>query len=720
MTLVVDGAAEAGSPDGASHSRLTWLKETASGKRFFVMRQRGSFAEICRHHGRLLGAEMEAGLFAEVVDTIRTGVDADNASVAHIQRCLYRRTSQAVFASVSAEFKAGVEGLYRGYAEARPRPKFDLGDAIDACLAIDAGNIATGLAKRLEQPLHTRNSRALGYLIGAVLGGPGERDPEAEQALRRRSGEIGAGLGERLRARPLGMGCTAFALSPGRALSRRGLHARSFDGAFFSWNEAPGVFIVDERGHGAARYRYAAVGAAGLIYPGGISGVNEQGLACSLHQMSTINYSTGGRRRRWDIAPFVMQRILREAGTLDEAVQIARSVRHFASWTILVSDAKTGLATAIEINGRDDAEGDYAGQVRALPARERVIQANHFLHSALEERFGHGPGGDLVWDNAHFTHSVGKWMETRARVHAVDWRLATLPGGDRPNTEAAMGVLADHLDIHAGNRLRAFGRCVVKAYGQMASIVRADEDRAAPEDELWFTIGDARPGNHSRWAGFRIDWGALDLTPVTPDPVARPTPPSPRWREALGHYVDAFRTLARPRPDGDYLGRDPTGAEREQLLAGAIGALSRAVAIAEEERGEPDVTYRYARARLLHAHGAHAGNGAEAQHRWAAAAADWRVLVQLARSQSRAADLHDYDRARIFILAAATEAALERRAEADALLDSGREALRRAAVQLFPSGGVHPGVREWESTAAAIAARGEAAGLPEFDFVTVE
>ena len=353
MAVLKHSEVEAGSASGPSHSRLTWLTwltETGSGKRFFVLRQRGAFPDICRHHGQLLAAEMEAGLFAEVIDTIRTGVDDDSATVARLLRSLYRRTSDAVFSSVSTEFRDGVEALHQGYAGALSNPKFSLRDAVDASLAIDAGNIATGLAKRLEQPLHPQNSRAMFFLIGAALGG--DRDPEAERDLRRQARDIGTGLSDRLRMGRVGMGCTGFALSPQRAYSRRNLHARSFDGAFFSWNDAPGLFIIDERGHGAARYRYAAVGAAGLIYPGGISGVNERGIACSLHQMSTINYSTGGRRRQWDIAPFVMQRILREAGTLDEALAVVKSARHFASWTILVSDAKTGQATAIEINGR--------------------------------------------------------------------------------------------------------------------------------------------------------------------------------------------------------------------------------------------------------------------------------------------------------------------------------------------------------------------------------
>jgi hypothetical protein len=436
--------------------------------------------------------------------------------------------------------------------------------------------------------------------------------------------------------------------------------------------------------------------------------------------MSTVNYSTGGRKRRWDIAPFVMQRILREAGTLDEALAIVKGTRHFASWTILVSDAKTGQSRAIEINGRDEVTGRYRRLVRIGAEQERVIQSNHFCHRDLEERFDSGGPDETWWANAHFTHSVGKWMETRARLSAVDWRLATFPGGDRANTEAAMEALADHLDVDAGNTLQPFGRCVVKAYGQMASIMRADSERADPQDEIWFTIGDALPGNHARWAGFSINWDALDLQPVAIDPVARPAPPTPSWTEALAHYVEAFRTLARPRIDGAYLGRDPTGEEQERLLDVAIEHLSRAVAMTEQERGEPSLTYRYARARLRHAHGIGTADPNEAANRLTAAGADWRVLVQLAEGEALADELHDYDRARIFILAAATEAAFLRTARADALLASGRRALDRVGAKLFPVGGRHPGLREWEAVASSIAARGAAAPLPPFDFVTVE
>src|SRR3546814_14327234 len=62
-----------------------------------------------------------------------------------------------------------------------------------------------------------------------------------------------------------------------------------------------------------------------LIYPGGISGLNDAGLAASLHQMSTTELESGFLTGTGDIAPFTQQRMLREAASIDEAVEIGRA-----------------------------------------------------------------------------------------------------------------------------------------------------------------------------------------------------------------------------------------------------------------------------------------------------------------------------------------------------------------------------------------------------------
>ena len=156
-----------------------------------------------------------------------------------------------------------------------------------------------------------------------------------------------------------------------------------------------------------------------------------------------------------------------------------------------------------------------------------------------------------------------------------------------------------------------------------------------------------------------------------------------------------------------YLGRDPRPDELVALRAKALQQLGIGLAHAENERGTPDVTFRYIRARLAHEDG-----------RYEEAARDWKVLTGLVGAFSSEVQLHDYDRALILILSGATEYARNNRTEAEALLAQGEARLDR--VKGIFDGKAHPGISKWKTTLFELRQRGAAADLPEIDFVTVE
>ncbi len=396
------------------------------------------------------------------------------------------------------------------------------------------------------------------------------------------------------------MGCTGFALAPNRTADNRSLHARTFDGAFFAWNEMPGLFLIDERdSNPRIKHRYAALGTAGLIYPGGISGVNDAGIACSLHQMSTATYTLGSPGGEYEIAPFVQQRILREASELDEAVELVRSIPHFASWAILVSDARAGRSVRIEING--GAEADGRAPVQASDGSAVEIQTNHFREGEMPERFDH-------FRDAHFTPSLGKWIETRARLETISRKLEVLDG--TLCTEDAIELLSDHDDAELGGARRPCGRTVCKAYGIMSSVTRASTDGSRAS--IWVTLGDGStlPGPHSVAVGFAIDWDGLSLKP---EGTHVSTTLGANALAGLEAYVAAFQTLERPRVGGRYLGANPTEEQLRLLRGRALAELDEAI-----DRGRQDphmssvVPYRYIRTRLLH----EAGELEQARQAW--------------------------------------------------------------------------------------------------------
>lgn len=668
---------------GRADSTLTWAD--VAGKPVFVLRQIGTFADICHDHGRLLAPQIETGVFPEILDTIRVDTDGATATMDWINDAIYRRISDEVFEAASPEFRAGINALAEGYFAALDNPAFGARDVRDAAVAIDVGNIATGLARRMTKPLAPEAGPTIEYILGAAKryrSGRGTENPTT--AVIEQPGRLRDAVQNFARQRRrIGFGCTGAAIARG-AVQGGSLHARNFDGGFFAWNTHPGLFLIDERAGNPAWHRYAAIGTAGLPYPGGISGINDAGIAVSLHQMSTVSYQTGRPGYGFDIAPFLQQRILREAGTLEQAVKILKSARHFGAWTILVSDVQSGRCARVEISG---------AQVSAKIADHRLSQSNHFLARGMVE------GHDFFAD-AHFTPTLGKWLETRARMTTVE------AAWDAPiDVDWAIGLLAGHADGALGGARRSFGRTVCKAYGLMSSIACADADRARAADQIWMTVGDRAPGPQSAFAGFALDWGALAATPVAERPVRRAKTVDPEFAEALGHYVTAFATLARPRgPDGAYLGRAPDAGEEAALRRAAIAALDRAIAGAEDA-GLIDPAFRYVRARLRHA-----------ARDFAGAAQDWDFLRDYGRM---AVPMLDYERALIAILGAATDAALGRPVEPG--LAAGEALLEAAARRLFPGRQPrHKGIADWQKTIAAIRADGAGADLPDLDFVTVE
>ena len=691
----------------------------AAGKRFFVLTQKGRFADICYDHGRLLAKEIEDGVFPEILATIAHDVDAsrdlETGTMDSVQGAFFNRLSSDVLESSSKEFRDGVAALAEGCLAELSNPLFNVAAVEHACVAIDTGNVTTGFNHLVaNMPGAKRTGHWLQY---AVLANIFEKSGRSYDEIDDDEDEVKdntAALRNRMRntrgRRRAGMGCTGLWSGPDSTADGRGLHARNFDGAFFAWNRYPVLHLIDETPENGSWQRYAAVGTAGLVYPGGISGINEAGIAVSLHQMSTVNFTAGDSSGDFDVAPYVQQRMLREAKTLDDAVDIARSRNHFASWTILVSHAASGKALRIEMNGaRDDDSGDHINRVEASPAAERMVQSNHFLSEALKERHN-------LLNDAHFTKTVGKWMETRARLATAEEHLSDAADAGGITTQWALNTLANHNDDSLDGDRRSFGRTICKSYSLMSSIAQAGADRANPDDEIWFTLGDRLPGPHSTLVGFAIDWDAFSFAPAGTH-VADSAPPA--VLSAMGDYIDAFSSHDRPqRPDGDYVRRRPTETEMQGIRRLSIADLDRAIETLEDA-GVVDPVYRYIRARLCHDTAMAVPEDVQAEF-LEKAARDWAWLRERADSDTVA--MTDWERALIYILSAATKAALNPLDPTahEELLENGHTLLEGVAHSLFGDGAVHHDIKNWRKVITAIDADRGFADLPGIDWVTVE
>ncbi|WP_193369633.1 C45 family autoproteolytic acyltransferase/hydolase [Pelagibius marinus] len=720
-----------GPGEGRAESSLRRLR--VGGQPFFFLKQRGSFPDMAYDHGRLLAQEIETGAFPEIVSTIARSVNLESDLFSQVASALYRAYSDRVLAHSSDEFQAAVDGLAAGYRDARPNPKFSELEVRDALIAIEVGNVVDGVLHAFSIP-GLRAAKAPGVLA-LVLSRLS--DPEARSYLESAQQDTAKQKDVARVLQALGgpnnrvdFACTGFAVPAPLAARGLHLHARNLDADLYNWNKAPVLSLLDETGGNAAWHKYAAFGTAGLIYPGGISGLNDAGIAVSLHQMSTTEVESGFLFDSGDIAPFVQQRMLREAGSVDDAVAIAEDTRHFAAWTFFVSDAKSGKVRRIEVNGERVRVTRHEG--------EAVAQTNHFLHHDMMERVFDG-------EDNHFTPTFGKWLETHARFDSVSAALKADAGQQRIDVGWAIDWLASSRDgslekirrqlPHPPDPLaaeRAFGRVPRKVYGQLGSIVLADPQRRPWRDQVWMTTGDRQPSPHSSYVGWQVDWEGFELNPLA-DPTLRRVEHYEKqgrrnWEVSLERYLWARLARSRPRDAaGELLRRRPTAAEDRDGVNGAIHLLGSAIDLAALDR-LVEVPYHYMRARFNH----DAGDYAAAEKDWRllraiwawqndapAIPADWPVSVPRVMPLMNA-----YDGALVALLSTATEDLLQGNTAWDGRgerLDQARSLFAQVKQECFGDKPPHFDLAAWIDLVDEVDTKGGGrVELPEPNFITAE
>ncbi len=144
----------------------------------------------------------------------------------------------------------------------------------------------------------------------------------------------------------------------------------------------------------------------GLLYPGGISGYNTEGITVTLHQMyasDAVLKVPADQPRKAALAPIIQQTILREARTIEDAVKIANRYQAIATWTILIAEAKTGKAAAIEITKEG---ATLVRQTRDQP----IAQTNHIF--------------DTEQQAYAFFPNYNKYSETHVRMATLEKAFA--------------------------------------------------------------------------------------------------------------------------------------------------------------------------------------------------------------------------------------------------------------------------------------------------------
>jgi hypothetical protein len=384
--------------------------------------------------------------------------------------------------------------------------------------------------------------------------------------------------GLKLVGKDKGLGCTAFSI-PGRTqngavASREGVvFGRTLDAELMrSWNKVPTLFIVHEKGRddeGRPYLSYVATGAAGLIYAGGISGYNTEGIAVSLHQMyasDAVLSVPANERRSAALAPVVQQLILREARSIEDAVRIASRYQAIATWTILITDAKTGKAAAIEIS---EAGVKLVRQVRNSP----IAQTNHVFDKEQQEYA--------------FFPSYNKYNETHTRMATLEKAFARMPQAARGrpfDVAQAIAQLANHEDING--RFQPFGTTSVKAYDVMSAVMLPQAHK------IYMSVGDFAPSPHATFLGFQLN-GRLDPVASLGTLRDQTLAETPGILQSLEDYVGARLAYEfNDYPEAERLVRQAIAHASDEALNGADPAW-------QDRKAGALRIYNYILARLL-------------------------------------------------------------------------------------------------------------------------
>jgi len=496
------GCREVDSHGDSRHSLCETTTDSGPARMNLLVLQ-GGFPQAAYEHGYLMAREIETGSLSEALSNIKKMDEELPKSIVGIAHRVFACYQNKIERGSDEEFRTAVRELHRGYSdrmlkEGRP-VAYSAADIAQATYSIEVGNVFYSLMYQASQ----NPAVAVGHLLrDCGLSVTGAALKEMYDRLFKR--EIARNK----------LACSG-AVVP-KTVSADGFlyHARNLEQTSMieSWNRNPVTILAAEPGH----YKYVAFGTAGLIFPGGISGYNEKGISVSTHQMDPATYRVNWKKGSAAMGPYVQQRILREAASLEDAVRIAQSVRHFSAWSILVSDAKTHRAISIELT-RDGAvvgnESSFAG----------LAQSNHY-NTADNQK-------NIFFDSYNF------YLETVARYQWIDHVLKAnaMAGSSQHGSMSLAGLLdllASHVDYFTGEV--SYGRSVARVMNILSSVVSPEQNK------VWVTLSDRMPSNHGYYLGLDVDFASMRLTPngairiTTQDGV-------PGYKETLSLYQSAYR-----------------------------------------------------------------------------------------------------------------------------------------------------------------------------------
>ncbi|MDH4468736.1 MAG: C45 family autoproteolytic acyltransferase/hydrolase [Bacteriovoracaceae bacterium] len=446
-------------------------------------------------HGFLLASQIEEGSLNEALVNIENLKKSLSPYASAAADGAINCISKHLDHGLSNDFKSAVQGMYDGYkAKLGEKAKFTFEQFQFANNSIEIGNILYGL-------VHKAASSKVNIIFRMLNDCGRSITRKVAKEFKNKLVEKGI-LKEKF-------ACTGLITPNNPATGEEFIHGRNLEQTSMmnSWNIHPVIFVIKEtEGH---KQPYVGFGTAGLIFPGGISGMNESGLTVSLHQLNTVHYDYKLHKGKADLAPYVQQRILRDATTIEEAIKIVENTEHLSAWIIILGDAKTNRAVSIEINPH--------GVIVARSAQDAPLgQTNHYVSPQLFKY--------------HFQSRYSNYLESTMRLKVVTDMANHATSAKDP--QWFINTLADHYDGY-DKVDRLYGRSVARVSNIMSSIV------APKSKQVWMTIADSKSPIHGTYLGLNVDFSRNEFSLIPETPLRRATNISEEMFNAAEFYVKA-------------------------------------------------------------------------------------------------------------------------------------------------------------------------------------
>lgn len=367
-----------------------------------VLFLKGDDAEMAFQHGRLLANEILAGCVRPSATQVERAVANTYGKYGPLQRLISHGIHRLITSTML------------GCALAAGRRRIGEAATYDETIALSD---ATGL------PPHT--------LIRALFG------PEVLLLLATLDSDARR---ERVSVRtslPTPISCSSFAAWGSYTPNGDLLIGRNMDYPLNNFYDQFPTVIYYEPADGTQKHM--AFVSAGL-HNSGLNGYNESGLFVGTHSIPSTEVSPRG------VPVFTSaQRVIREAHTFGEAVDLFRQYPTAAGWGYILVSAKEGRVGSVEFSNKRAIVRESEGEFH--------VQTNHYLSPELREK-------NLLINTSVAEDNDGRYIRIKDRLEEARSRI---------DAAEAISILGDNVDPYV-NETRGLGSTVA-VHSTMTSLV---------------------------------------------------------------------------------------------------------------------------------------------------------------------------------------------------------------------------------------------------------